>query len=178
MALMTRMARLFRADLHAVLDRIEEPEILLRQALREMEECIDSDRRRLALLARQREALLGRSAGIERAIGEVGAQLEACLEAGNDDLARTLLRRRLEAQRQLAAARRRRDALDVQRDALSHRAQEHEARLRAMREHYEVLAAERAPHEERSSSEHAEGAITDHDVEIALLREKQARGRT
>src|SRR5687767_9840646 len=31
MALIDRLARLFQADLHAVLDRIEEPEVLLRQ---------------------------------------------------------------------------------------------------------------------------------------------------
>ena len=38
MALITRFSRLFRADLHAVLDRIEEPDVILRQAVREMEE--------------------------------------------------------------------------------------------------------------------------------------------
>ena len=32
MALITRMARLFTADVHAVLDRIEEPEVVLKQA--------------------------------------------------------------------------------------------------------------------------------------------------
>lgn len=178
MALMTRMARLFRADLHAVLDRIEEPGILLRQALREMEECVSADRRRLALLASQREALLARCADLERAIGEIGAQLEVCFEAGDDDLARGLLRRRIQAQRQHAAALRRREVLDAQRDALSRSAQQHEARLRAMREQCAMLAAEHPPHVERSASSHEDGTVSDHDVEIALLREKQARSRS
>ncbi len=35
MALITRLARLFQADVHAVLDRIEEPLVLLQQAVRE-----------------------------------------------------------------------------------------------------------------------------------------------
>ena len=52
MALMTRVARLFRADLHAVLDRIEEPEVLLRQALREMEDGVNGERRALACSGR------------------------------------------------------------------------------------------------------------------------------
>ena len=43
MALITRVARLFRADLHAVLDRIEEPDVLLKQAVREMEEELASE---------------------------------------------------------------------------------------------------------------------------------------
>ena len=38
MPIINRISRLFTADLHAVLDRIEEPEALLKQAIREMEE--------------------------------------------------------------------------------------------------------------------------------------------
>ena len=38
MALINRMSRLFTADVHAVLDRIEEPDVLLKHAVREMEE--------------------------------------------------------------------------------------------------------------------------------------------
>jgi phage shock protein A len=45
MALITRLSRLFQADMHAVLDKIEEPELLLRQAIREMEEFIATDER-------------------------------------------------------------------------------------------------------------------------------------
>ena len=41
MALINRMSRLFTADVHAVLDRIEEPDVLLRQAIREMEEALE-----------------------------------------------------------------------------------------------------------------------------------------
>ena len=37
MALINRLSRLFKADFHAVLDQIEEPELLLKQAIREME---------------------------------------------------------------------------------------------------------------------------------------------
>ena len=46
MALITRVSRLFQADFHAVLDRIEEPEVLLRQAVREMEEELARDEQR------------------------------------------------------------------------------------------------------------------------------------
>ena len=38
MALINRVSRLFRADFHAVLDQIEEPELLLKQAIRDMED--------------------------------------------------------------------------------------------------------------------------------------------
>lgn len=177
MALMTRMARLFRADLHAVLDRVEEPEVLLRQALREMEECVNADRRELALLMGQQRSLAARGGDLERTLTEIGAQLDVCFEAANDDLARSLLRRRIEVQRQIAAAARRRDALDAQREALARRLEEHESRLRALREQSDLLAAEAARHAGASACAPAE-TITEHDVEIALLREKQLRSRS
>lgn len=178
MALMTRMARLFRADLHAVLDRIEEPEVLLRQALREMEECVGADRRQLSLLASQCESLAVRSRELEQGIGEIGTQLDVCFEASNDDLARTLLRRRIESQRVLAATARRRGMLQGQRDALAQDLRDREARLRAMREKCDLLDAQQVQHVEDALSGHTEAAVSEHDVEIALLREKQARSRS
>ena len=43
MALIKRVARLFQSDMHAVLDRIEDPESLLKQSIREMEEDLRRD---------------------------------------------------------------------------------------------------------------------------------------
>ena len=50
MVLITRLARLFRADVHAVLDRIEEPLLLLQQAVREMEADLADNEKQLKLL--------------------------------------------------------------------------------------------------------------------------------
>ena len=69
MALMTRVARLFRADVHAVLDRLEEPDVLLRQAIREMEESLAADREQARRLARELEATRGRVEETGRALG-------------------------------------------------------------------------------------------------------------
>ena len=66
MALITRVSRLFRADLHAVLDRIEEPDVLLRQAVREMEEALARDEQRLKALNYERVQLLSRESEIEQ----------------------------------------------------------------------------------------------------------------
>ena len=50
MALVTRLSRLFQADFHAVLDQIEEPDLQLRQAVREMQIALDHDLQRQQLL--------------------------------------------------------------------------------------------------------------------------------
>ena len=68
MALITRLSRLMRADLHAVLDRVEEPEVLLRQALREMQEELARDQQRQRLLGRERDQLDARAAELEQAL--------------------------------------------------------------------------------------------------------------
>ena len=50
MTLITRLSRLFHADVNAVIDQLEEPELLLKQAIREMEETLNNDERQLKLL--------------------------------------------------------------------------------------------------------------------------------
>ena len=57
MALVTRLTRLFQADFHAVLDRIEEPDLQLRQAVREMQYALDHDQQRQQLLQHEAEQL-------------------------------------------------------------------------------------------------------------------------
>ena len=93
MALITRVARLFRADLHAVLDRIEEPDILLRQAVRDMEEQLAGDRQRLRLLNHEQEQIESRARELDPTLHDIEEQLQVCFDAGKDDLARALIRR-------------------------------------------------------------------------------------
>src|SRR5262247_3541760 len=55
MALINRMSRLFTADVHAVLDRIEEPDVLLKHAVREMEEELARGEQRARVLGHELE---------------------------------------------------------------------------------------------------------------------------
>ena len=76
MALINRMSRLFTADVHAVLDRIEEPDVLLRQAIREMEEELALSEQRVRVLEHEREALGDRQRKVQAALTELGEQLD------------------------------------------------------------------------------------------------------
>ena len=53
MALITRVTRLFAADMNAVIDQIEEPEMMLKQSLREMQETLAVSEQRLKNLQLQ-----------------------------------------------------------------------------------------------------------------------------
>ena len=176
MALITRVSRLLRADLHAVLDRVEEPDVLLRQAVREMEESLDSERRE-AMHARAEQARLASRRGeVASLLDGLARELDLCFESDREDLARALVRRKLVAERAARALDERSEALARSLGELDARIVDHQCRLEAMREKADLFAATEARDEEPDYGDAAaDTSVREADVEIALLREKQAR---
>jgi phage shock protein A len=175
MTLITRIARLFRADLHAVLDRIEEPDALLRQAIREMEEDLDGDGRRLQAMQRETGRLAAREDELNRSLAALEDELNLCFAAGKADLARALVRRKLEIIRSTETFAGKREALEAGRTDLEARIRENRARLEHIRRKAEVLA-EGIP--DCPAETHRPGfAVRDEDVEVAFLREQQKRSQ-
>ena len=99
MALINRMSRLFTADVHAVLDRIEEPDVLLKHAIREMDEEFAHSEQRVRQLEHERAALVDRHGKIQAALAELVSQLDVCFANGNDELARKVVKRKLETEK-------------------------------------------------------------------------------
>ena len=178
MALITRVSRLFQADFHAVLDRIEEPEALLRQAVREMEEELASDEQRSRILKHEQGQLTARETDLEQSLHEIEEQLDVCFDSGNDDLARALLKRKLETQQYCKGLARKRQALQETLEELDARLRENRARLESMRQKAELLAEETTRTRPADNWTIPDITIRDEDVEVALLREKQHRGRS
>ena len=182
MALITRVSRLFRADLHAVLDRIEEPATLLRQAIREMEEQLAADQRQLSSLDHDRSLLVSREHELARSTSELAEELDVCFEAGQDDLSRALIKRKLEYQRQSKQLASRLVEITHALEGYKIRTEENRARLEHMRRKAELLVDEedhRFPGNERSQLDPSqEHMVTSEDIEVAFLREKQRRMRS
>ena len=99
MALIKRLSQLFKADFHAVLDHIEEPGQLLKQAIRDMEDELAAAGQRVILNTHEQEALSVRSSEQEDRLTEIDAQIDLCFESEKDDLAKNLIRKKLEAGR-------------------------------------------------------------------------------
>jgi phage shock protein A len=175
MTLINRISRLFRADLHAVLDRIEEPDLLLHQAVREMEEDLGRDRRRLSLFDEARRALGARLAELEAGLTGLGEELDVCFAADKEDLARTLLRRRLEAERLRDLLVRKREVLDRDMARLQIRIDENATRLEAMRQKEELLTADEPAGTADLPRIEPDLRVRDEDVEVAFLRERRRR---
>ncbi|MGB5259111.1 MAG: PspA/IM30 family protein [Gammaproteobacteria bacterium] len=178
MALITRVSRLFQADFHAVLDRIEEPGLLLRQAVREMEEELARDEQRSKVLSLELRQLMTRETDLEQSLHAIEEELDTCFAAGNDELARTCIRRRLEAQRLGKNLSRKREALRETLDDLITRIRENQARLESMQQKAELLAEEDARTRPADNRTIADISVRDEDVEVAFLREKQHRSRS
>ena len=169
MALITRISRLFSADVNAVIDRLEEPDLVLKQALRDMQDAAAVTESRVRALQTQIEQLTARRTDADEQLSCLDDELAVCLDAGDDDLARNVLRRKLgvEAGAKDMAAR----DIELKR-ALAHQVQiceEQQQELESIRQKTELFDAELV------STHELAPAVSAEQVEIALLKEKQRR---
>jgi len=175
MALITRVSRLFRADLHAVLDRIEEPDLLLRQAVREMEDELARDEQRLKTMQLEQAQLGTRCADLDRTLEQIEQELDVCFSSNEQELARAVIKRKLETQRLATLLARRRQLLHETCTALGTQLEENRTRLESMRQKAELLTEEAAAGQAGESWNAGDCAVRQEDVDVAWLREKQKR---
>lgn len=173
MALIRRVSRLFAADMHAVLDQLEEPEAVLRQAIREMEEDLARQRQRRQWVGSEIESVSAKVAGFEDMTRELDAKLDICFANENDALAKKIIRRKLETAKLAEHARTAREALSRELEEIDTLLETNTDQLECMRQKAAVLAIDDSG--SASLSDRPTAGVDDDDVEIAYLREKQAR---
>jgi len=176
MALITRFTRLFQADIHAVLDRIEEPDVLLGQAIREMEEDIARDEQRMRVLRHDLRQVSGQQDDMEKTENELHGELDVCFNSGNEDLARVVIRRKLQATQLNRTVNRRHKSITDSLSDVDNRLTENRERLSVMHQKSELLSDNEIPAHRGPSWVPGPAVVSDEDVEVALLREKQRRG--
>ena len=174
MALIDRIARLFTADVHAVLDRIEEPDVLLKHAVREMDEELARNEQRARVLAHEHEALGERQRKTHALLAQLDTELDVCFASSNETLARKVIKRRLETERLAAHVAERRSALEKDRAALHATVDEQREHLDVLRQKMELFTVATAGDDPRSG----DCTVGETEVEVALLRERQKRQRS
>ena len=178
MTLITRVMRLFKADLHGILDDLEEPEEVVKQAIRDMEE----DIAREELLLDDLHAVLRRLATEAQQIAEslqgLERQLDLCFTAGNEPLTKNLIRKRLETAQHAQGVARAQAERRVQSDQLAQKIAEHKQQLAAVVQQLKLWTDHRPSQPWTASCaplfQRGVG-ITDDEVEVAFLEEKQRR---
>lgn len=94
MGIMDRLSRLLRANVNDLLDRAENPEIMLDQILRDMETNIQAARGQVASMIAQEKELTADLKETHQLSAEWQTKATRAVEAGKDDLAREALRRK------------------------------------------------------------------------------------
>ena len=178
MALVNRVTQLFKADAHAVLDQLEEPEQLLRQAVRDMEEEFVQAERRIKRLAEETDAQEKRRTELRTRLGEIDEELDLVFAKGEQDLARGLVRRKLEAER---LEKRLKAKLEARQERLTSAQTELEERRLALDSMRQKAAVFAAPAGEQTPQDDAafmlrELAVSEQEVDVAFLREQEKRG--
>ncbi len=183
MAITHRLKRLFRADVHAVLDLLEEPQAVLKQAIREMQEQLDRKRGELARTRQAIDQLEAASGRLDSELEAARADLDLSLREGTEELTRKLIARKLSLEKQKRRGAERRGELEKLRDEAGRRLSTQQAQLESVLEKARIFA----PLEEedspfaaaeavlsRAEAGHAGAAVTPEEVELEWLR---LRGR-
>jgi len=176
-ALINRFTRLLKADLHTVIEQFEEPMMLLKQSLREMEEVVQQEQQQLKHSQQQQSQTDAHIARLETLVLESSSKLETCFGAGNETLARALIRQKLEAEQRLNRLKEKREKIGKMAEEIQQRVNEQQPKLEMMRQELALLNIEK-PHSATASDrtdDWFQTAVSDADVEVALLHEKAQR---
>ena len=93
MAILTRIFRLFKADIHGVMDHIEDQGLLLKQHLRDMEESLVQKEARLKQMCLARDqARQAYEKGMKES-NNLEQDLEVAIRKDRDDIARMLIKK-------------------------------------------------------------------------------------
>lgn len=178
MGIITRLTRLFKADLHGMIDRLEDQELLIRHYLREMEASLQQKNHRLELMNRTQQKLESGLAGRRQEAEKLEQDLQLALRKEKDEIARLLIRKQRLQQRQ-------KEHLVKQLDVLRQKQRSLAKILEEQRMRYETLkvkaastrqAGEQGPHRAEVADALEPGStfvLDDEEIELELIRRKE-----
>ena len=172
MPLINRFSQLFCADFHALLDRLEDPETLLKQAIRDGEHELDRMRTRAQ---NERRSISRHEQTLEQLAQQTATaddELSLCIDQDSEKLARGVMRRKLELERQASNLGSKVEASRQTLLRLEQEITEGEAALNATREKYELMAAQPADEPRVVTTE---AHITEQDIDLALMKARRER---
>ncbi len=179
MSIMTRFVRLCKADIHGVMDQMEDKGLLLKQHLRDMQEELDRKDARLAGMLALRDETEREKERRSRECEALEQDLALAVAKEKDDIARSLIRKIRPLTQHRDELERHVQALD--RDIAQFRTALHEQRL--LYEQLRLKASEHLRRAERQEWEKAIAGTVPHslcsepaeaEVELELMRRKAA----
>ena len=177
MNIIKRITRLFKADMHGILDTLEEPEVILKQAVREMEAEIEQSRMHLKTLEKQQDRLEKKEAEMVINLQELEQQILFCFTQNNEVLAKSRIRKKLEINRFNQNLANNKQVLIDEKRELEKELAERQEKLKSIIDKLDLLTDQNPADwtdsvHERDDSINS-GVVTQEDVEMAFLHEQQ-----
>lgn len=179
MSVMTRLTRLFKADVHGVMDQFEDNSLMLRQCIREMESSLDARRTALDRKINARDGARSDLEARREEVTSLEADIDMAIANNRDDIARFLIKKQKPLSRHCSELERWLQTLDQE-------ITEARTDLDQRRNQYETLKlrASRSLEQEKDTDwpwgsrwVQPDGAmVSDEEVELELLRRKE-RGK-
>jgi phage shock protein A len=173
MGIMNRMFHIFRADIHGVMDQIEDQGLILKQQIREMDQALDRKQAQLANMHAARDQVRKDLDRCQAEIKKMDMEITTALGKDRDDIAKHMIRR-------LRPLRDHAEELQRNMESLDQEAQEMEENLRQQR-----LAADdlrlrtktfllRSQKPESNIPNASANEASDEEIELELLMRKEA----
>jgi phage shock protein A len=173
MGFMSRLATLARADAHGVVDALEDKSLVLRQQLREAGAELNRKRCRIEALAAEDQDLEAEAGRIAEQTRTLEADVTLALGSGKEELARFAIRKLLPLRHRAAEIEHRRQELGRQRGELEERLAGQETEYTQLEHRVRGYLAQ-LERERETGVTFRELVVADEDVEIELLRRRQA----
>lgn len=179
MGIMTRFTRLCKADIHGVMDQIEDKELMLKQCLREMEASLVQKQAQYNQLKISLQEIENDTRQLKRENEKNEQDLMIAIEKEKDDIARLLIKKRIKTDQHQEACARQAESIKRQIEMLTENieAQKHQFAEMKLRSESWFQRAEHRKWEEctpSAVSENAWHSISDEEIELELIKRKDA----
>lgn len=178
MGIMTRILRIWKADIHGVMDRLEDQDLLLKQYLREMESSLQQKEARNQQLLENKHHIQAELTARTEEIGKLENDLVLALRKENDTIAKLLIRKQLVEQKHCQHLQRQHESVLEKQKQLGELLDEQHLRyeiLKVKATNYYTRNEQSAPYEASGLFNDTIGFsnINEDEIEIELIRRKE-----
>lgn len=181
MNILDRIAQVLRANINDLLDNAEDPEVMLNQILRDMEDSLDKGKSQVAEQIAQEKMMQADLDAAQKNVTEWGKKAELALAKEKEDLAREALRRQADYEEQV-------EVYEKQLAAQQQAVKKLKADLAALESKYQdarrkkdtlIARAKRVSAQQQIASASAKLSAVDYSSDLARMerriQEKEAR---
>lgn len=178
MSIMTRVIRIFWADLHGVMDKIEDKGLLLKQYMRELELDLQRKKERIDQLADNARHAQADQNKCKQEVQNLERDLECAIRKAKDELARLLIRKKCVRQKQCVWLKSRHDSLWQEYDQLSTLLEHQKLRYDAMKVQAATFdvktgSGDRLGTTSNPAFEDGRFCVSEEDIELELMQRKE-----